>query len=350
MPFLHDAWYVACWAKDLGATPLARTLLDRPVVLYRTAEARAVALEDRCCHRALPLSMGRIEGDGLRCGYHGLLFNAEGICVEIPGQSAIPPGAAVRAYPVVERWAAIWIWTGEPALADPAAIPDAFWLDSPGWTAAPGYLRAEADYRLLVDNLLDLTHVSYLHLDTLSGSQDVEAIVPATTRRRGDRVLVGRMLEDVLVPPLYSRASGITGRVDRWQWITWQAPANVFFDVGCAPTGTGAPDGDRGQGVSMWSTHLITPETETTTHYHFSWARDFRLGDRAVTDALREDAREAFKEDLVALEAQQRAIAASSGAPALDINIDNGALQYRRILDRKIAAEAARPAGGQVRP
>ncbi len=344
MPFLCNAWYVACWAEDLGAAPLARTLLDQKVVLYRTAEGTAVALEDRCCHRALPLSMGRIEGDGLRCGYHGLLFDAKGTCIEVPGQSAIPPGAAVRAYPVIERWAAVWIWMGDPALADPAAVPEVFWLDDPGWTAAPGYLRAEANYRLLVDNLLDLTHVSYLHLGTLSGSGDVEAVVPVTTRRQGDRVLVGRMLEDVLVPPLYSEASGITGQVDRWQWITWQAPANVFFDVGCAPTGTGAPDGDRSQGVSMWSTHLITPETETTTHYHFSWARDFRLGDRAVTDRLHEGARKAFLEDLVVLEAQQRAITISAGAPMIDINIDNGPLQFRGILDRKIAAEAARSA------
>ncbi len=347
MSFLRNAWYVACWAGDFGAAPLARTFLGEPVVLFRATDGTAVALEDRCRHRALPLSMGRVEGDALRCGYHGLLFDRDGRCIEVPGQNAIPPGAAVRAYPTVERWAAVWIWMGDPALADPGAVPDVFWLDDPGWTAAPGYLHVDAGYRLLVDNLLDLTHVSYLHLSTLSGSEDIESVVPATVRREGDRVLVGRMLRDVLVPPLYSKASGITGRVDRWQWIAWQAPANVFFDVGCAPTGAGAPEGDRSRGISMWSTHLITPETETATHYFFSWARDFRLGDQTISDALRAGAREAFMEDLAVLEAQQRAIDASAGAPVIDINIDNGPLQFRRILDRKIAAEQASvaPAG-----
>ena len=339
MTFLRNTWYVACWAEALGGEPLARTFLGVPVVLFRKADGTAVALEDRCCHRALPLSMGRIEGDGLRCGYHGLKFDAQGTCIEVPGQATIPPGAAVRAYPVVERWAAVWIWMGDSSLADPASVPEVFWLDDSGWTPAPGYLRAHADYRLLVDNLLDLSHVSYLHQGTLAGS-DIEAVTPVTTTRQGERILVGRCLEDVLVPPLYSEASGITGRVDRWQWITWEAPANVYFDIGCAPTGTGAPQGDRGQGVSMWSTHLITPETATTTHYHFSWARDFKLGDAAVTESLRNGARKAFMEDLVVLEAQQRSIAASSGAPVVDINIDNGPIQYRRILDETLFREA----------
>lgn len=343
MTFLRNTWYVACWADDLADTPLARTFLDQPVVLYRQADGAAVALEDRCCHRALPLSMGRIEGDRLRCGYHGLLFDMQGTCIEVPGQTTIPPGAAVRAYPVVERWGAVWIWMGDPSLADPASVPDVFWLDDPGWTPAPSYLRAKADYRLLVDNLLDLTHVSYLHLTTLAGS-DIEAVTPVTTTRQGERILVGRCLEDVLVPPIYSDASGITGQVDRWQWITWEAPANVFFDIGCAPTGTGAPQGDRSQGVSMWSTHLITPETATTTHYHFNWARDFKLDDPAITESLRNGARKAFMEDLVVLEVQQRSIAAAAGAPVVDINIDNGPIQYRRILDDKIAAESPREA------
>lgn len=344
MSFLRNTWYVACWAEELGEDTFARTILDEPVVLFRNAGGQVVALEDRCCHRALPLSMGRIEGDGLRCGYHGLLFDDRGQCIEVPGQTAIPPGAQVRAYPVVERWAAIWIWMGDPTLANPERVPDVFWLDDPGWTAAPSYLRVEADYRLLVDNLLDLTHVSYLHLNTLSGSNDVEAVFPVTTRRDGDQVKVGRLLEDVLVPPLYSVASGITGQVDRWQWITWQAPANVFFDVGCAPTGTGAAEDDRSQGVSMWSTHLITPETAASAHYHYSWARDFRLDDPAITESLRSNARKAFLEDLVVLEAQQRTIDASAGAPVVDINIDNGPLQFRRILNSKIAAESLQSA------
>jgi len=344
MTFVRNAWYVACWSADLGAAPLARTILDEPIVLYRAGDGRAAALEDRCCHRALPLSLGRVEGDNLRCGYHGLLFDTDGRCVEVPGQSTVPPGAIVRAFPTVERWGAVWLWPGDAAKADPAAVPNVFWLDDPGWTPAPGYLRVAADYRLLVDNLLDLTHVSYLHRSTLAGD-DVEAVTPVTTRREADRIVVGRWMKNVSPPPLYTKASGITGTVDRWQWITWEPPANVYFDIGCARAGTGAPEGDRSQGVSMWSTHLITPETATSCHYHFSFARDYRLGDPAVTAILREGARSAFLEDLTVLETQQRMLAAHHGAPTVDINIDHAPLQSRRILDALVGREQARLGG-----
>jgi phenylpropionate dioxygenase-like ring-hydroxylating dioxygenase large terminal subunit len=338
MSFLENCWYVASWSDELIREPLARTILDRPVVLYRRADGTPVALEDRCCHRALPLSLGTIEGDDVRCGYHGLKFDPTGVCVEVPGQSTIPPGAKVPSYPVAEKWNAVWIWMGSAEGADVSSIPDVFWLDDPGWTPAPGHLRIEANFQLLIDNLLDLTHVSYLHRSTLAGDA-VEAVTPVTTRRDGDRVTVGRWILDVAAPPLYSKASGITGPVDRWQWITWEAPANVYFDIGCARAGTGAPDGDRGHGVSMWSTHLITPETETSTHYFFSFTRDFKLGDAEVTRILSEGSRTAFNEDLAVLEIQQRAQDVSPNAPRIDIKIDTGPLQARRTLAKLIKDE-----------
>lgn len=338
MAFLRDSWYVAVWAGDLPATPVARTILSEPVVLYRRADGTPAALEDRCCHRSLPLSLGKVEGDNIRCGYHGLVFDSAGACVGIPGQSAIPPGAAVRSYPVAEKWGAIWIWMGAPERADVARIPDTFWLDDPGWTPAPGSLNVKADYRLLIDNLLDLTHVSYLHGTTLAGD-DVEAVTPVATKRTGNGMTVGRWILDVTPPPLYTRASGIEGRVDRWQLITWEPPANVYFDIGCARAGTGAPEGDRSQGVSMWSTHLITPETETSTHYHFSFTRDYDLDNPEVTEILREGARSAFMEDLEVLEIQQRAIDAAGQIPTVDINIDNAPLQARRIVNELIETE-----------
>ncbi len=338
MSFLENCWYVASWASELIREPLTRIILDHPVVLYRAGDGTPVALEDRCCHRALPLSMGTIEGDDLRCGYHGLKFDPKGICIEVPGQSTIPPGAMVQSYPVAEKWGAVWIWMGESERADVASIPDVFWLDDPGWTPTPGHLRVEANFQLLIDNLLDLTHVSYLHRSTLAGD-DVEAVTPVTTRRDGDRLTIGRWILDVAPPPLYSKASGISGPVDRWQWITWEAPANVYFDIGCADAGTGAPEGDRGQGVSMWSTHLITPETETSTHYFFDFTRNFKLDDADVTRILRDGSRTAFNEDLVVLEAQQRAINSSKNAPRIDIKNDNGPLQARRILAKLVEDE-----------
>ena len=139
--FLRNAWYVAAWDTEVGRDPPARTVLDEPVVLFRTIDGRAVALADRCCHRALPLSLGTVIGDELQCGYHGLRFDATGACVAVPGQSTAPPGAMVRSYPVVERHCWVWIWMGEVARADAALIPDWWWMDHPDWAVVAGNER-----------------------------------------------------------------------------------------------------------------------------------------------------------------------------------------------------------------
>lgn len=339
MTYLRNRWYVACWSEKLTADPLARIFLGDSVVLYRGENGAPVALEDRCCHRSAPLSMGKVEGNKIRCGYHGLVFDSSGACVSIPGQSRIPPGAGVRSYPIVEKWGAVWIWPGAPDAADPALVPNIFWLDDPGWMPASGYINIKADYQLLVDNLLDLTHVSYLHRTTLAGD-DVEATTPVRTERKGNSITVERWMTNVSPPPLYTRASGIEGIVDRWQLIQWEAPSNVYFDIGCARAGSGAQQGDRSQGVSMWSTHLITPETETSSHYHFSFVRDYALDEPDVTEILRNGARSAFLEDLEVLEIQQRMISSTENPPTIDINIDNAPIQARRILSDLIGAES----------
>src|ERR1700733_6586862 len=168
MMFLRNCWYAAGWSKDIGAALLPRRLLDEPVVLFRTSDGTVAALEDRCCHRAAPLSRGVLEDGVVQCGYHGLKFDRSGACVEIPGQAHVPSDVRVRSYPVVERWNVAWIWMGDPAKADAAKIPDLAWLDDPAWRITPGYLHLNANYQLLTDNLLDLTHVSYLHKRTLA--------------------------------------------------------------------------------------------------------------------------------------------------------------------------------------
>ncbi len=339
MTFLKNVWYAAAWSSGLGAEPIARTITGEFVVLYRRADGTPVALEDRCCHRALPLSMGRVEGDDIRCGYHGLRYAPSGVCVEVPGQSAIPPGARVPSYPVVERWRTIWIWMGDAGAADPALIPDVFWLDDPAWVPSPGYIHMNADYRLLVDNLLDLTHVTYLHTRTIAGDPS-EGLVPVKTERDGESVHVGRWMLDTPPPPMFADAGGFTGNVDRWQLITWRPPSTVVLDIGSADAGTGAPDGDRSRGISMWSTHLITPETATSCHYHWCYARNYKLDDPSLTKLLYEGGDRTFNEDVAVLEAQQRALLENPSAPVIDINIDNAPLQARRIVEDLIAAEA----------
>src|SRR5579885_2260263 len=230
--FVRNGWYAAIWSFDLADEPVARTFLDEPVVLFRTAAGRAAALADRCCHRAAPLSRGKVAGEALRCGYHGLVFDPEGRCVEVPIQTQIPPGARVRAYPVRERWNVVWIWMGDPARADDTLIPELPWLDSGAWTATPGYIHIAANAQLLVDNLLDFTHVAYLHSRTIAGDPK-EATTPTRTERLETGIRTGRWMIDVNPPPLFAAAGGFNGSVDRWQWATWLPPGTVYIDVGC---------------------------------------------------------------------------------------------------------------------
>lgn len=340
MSFLKNIWYAAAWSADLGTEPMARTILGEPVVLYRRADGTPVALEDRCCHRALPLSMGRIEGDNIVCGYHGLRFAPTGACVEVPGQSAIPPGAAVPSYPIVERWRTLWIWMGEPEAADETTVPELFWLDDPGWVPSPGYIHMNADYRLLVDNLLDLTHVTYIHKHTIAGDPS-EGLVPVKTERDGNAVRVGRWMLDTPPPPMFAAAGGFTGNVDRWQLITWRPPSTVVLDIGSADTGTGAPEGDRSRGISMWSTHLITPETETSTHYF--WSNSYQVVGKAIDPATTElsyqQIFQAFHQDWEVFGLQEENW---DDRPVIDTNQDAGAIAARAMMDHKIAAEHAK--------
>jgi phenylpropionate dioxygenase-like ring-hydroxylating dioxygenase large terminal subunit len=337
--FPKNGWYAAIWSKDLTDTPVARTLLGEPVVLFRGASGRPAAFEDRCCHRAAPLSRGTVAGDHLRCGYHGLTFDADGKCVAVPGQPTVPPDARVRAYPVVEQWNVVWIWMGEAARADAAKIVELPWLADPGWVATPGSIRIEVNAQLLIDNLLDYTHVSYLHGSTIAGDPR-EATTPTKTERLNDGVRVGRWMIDFKPPPLFAKAGGFTGNVDRWQHATWKAPATVYMDVGCAKTGTGAPEGDRSQGISIWSTHLVTPETDESCHYHFCFARNFALDDPEMSRMLFEGSRATFLEDKDMLEAQQRNLQGGALDGLIHINADAAQLQARRMLDELVRAEA----------
>ena len=162
--FLRNCWYVAAWSREVGQEPLGRTLLNEPVVLYRTEDGVPAALEDRCCHRALPLSLGTVEGGNLRCAYHGLLFGRDGVCVEVPGQTRMPPGSAVRSYPLVERAGWIWIWMGDEA-PDDSLLPDWWWMDHPDWKTVPGNngkpLHSRCAHRLIVDINVDAPALAF---------------------------------------------------------------------------------------------------------------------------------------------------------------------------------------------
>jgi phenylpropionate dioxygenase-like ring-hydroxylating dioxygenase large terminal subunit len=202
--FLRDFWYVAAFGHEVTRKPRGRTILGEPIVFFRKENGEPVALEDRCVHRHLPLSMGKLVGDHLQCHYHGLRYDSTGQCVSVPGQNTIPPGARVRAYPVVERYKWLWAFMGDPSRADPAAIPDFHWLDDKAWGAKGSYLHVKANWQLIVDNLLDLTHLAFVHESTIGNAALVENAAVKVTRT-ADSVVVTRWIIDAPAPRPSSR-------------------------------------------------------------------------------------------------------------------------------------------------
>ncbi len=338
--YLRNRWYVAAWAHEIDAGPIGRTIMDEPIVFFRGAGGTVAALEDSCAHRYMPLSQGKVLDGSIQCPYHGLIYDASGACVGIPGQLRVPPGAAVRAYPVAERWRYLWVWMGDPAAADEDLIPNYYWNDDPHWVAVGDYFYVRGSYRLLIDNLLDLSHVAFVHATTLG--TDGVANFPVKVRRGENTIHVDRWILGEPAPPMFKLVGNFDGAVDRWQLIQYQEPSHFMIDVGCAVAGTGATEGDRSQGITMFSNHTLTPETEKSTHYFWHHARNFRLDEPALTERLASATKTAFGEDVEIIEAQQnRMDRAPADKTIIDINADAGVLQARRLLDALIEAERA---------
>ena len=345
--FLRNFWYVAAWPSEIGEKPLARTICGEEIAFYRTADGKVVALEDRCCHRNLPLTMGKVEGNNLRCGYHGLLFDTSGQCVEVPGQSQIPPGARVKSYPLVEKWKLLWIWMGDPAKADEKTIPDWFYMDHPDWVAAHGNdekpLPMACNWELNNDNLLDLSHVIYVHSSTLGGAQLDR--FPVHTERRADSVRMARWAPNVPTPPLFAKYLGAHPNVDRWQISDIFAPAHCIVDVGFAPAGRYGLNDDRSKAMGFRPLITATPVTETTSLMFYAQCRNFDIGNEQLTRTMIGDFRGVFFEDIAVMEAQQRVNSAHGEANKIDINADAPHIAMRQLIRRLAAVEA----GGNVR-
>ena len=361
--FLKNYWYCAAWAEEIGATPLARTILGEPIVFYRTGDGAPVAFEDRCCHRSAPLSLGRVDGDNLQCGYHGMVYGPDGKCVAVPGQKTIPPEARVRTYPVVDRWKFSWIWMGDPELTDEARIPQVRYNTDPDWAFVGGYLNFNCNYQLLVDNLLDLTHETFLHAKTI-GNEHVANTPLAKVKRNSKDALNGsplapivgqdhsvtatRWMIDIDPPPLYAATGGFAERkekVDRWQLLHFEPPSHVWLDAGVATAGTGAPEGDRSHGITHILYDGITPETERSTHYFWSFPRNYKIDDGDISEFLDKGVYNTFLEDQEMLERQQVLLEAAPGAPRIDLNVDAPSIQARKVVTRLLAAEAKRLKG-----
>lgn len=336
----HNAWYVAAFASEVEQKMLPRKLLGTAVVLYRRSDDVVAALEDRCAHRRLPLSFGFIEHDQVVCGYHGLAFNSEGRCTRVPGQENIPPAACVRAFPVVERHRLIWIWMGDPTLADADLIPDLWRLNDPEWIPSEGYHHLNADYRLLNDNLLDLSHVAFVHGRTIGNSAVAES--PIQVNQKDQVVSVHRDVVGAMAPPFYTYLGQYSKPIHRWHTVNYHAPSICVIEVGCKPL-----EGDDGVGeIRGCVMHLATPETEDTTHYFWAFIRNFRQTDEFLTTYIRNAVGATHGEDKVVIELQQSVLDANERANPVNVAIavDGGPIRGRRVLESMIKSETAQSA------
>lgn len=336
--FIKNAWYVAATAPECTEKPLARTLLNEKVVLFRLSDGTAVALEDRCCHRLAPLSLGDVEEGGIRCRYHGMKFDAQGDCVEIPGQDVIPPGMCVRRFPLVEQHGFLWIWMGDPALANRDEIVDVHWNNAPDWPTASGYIHYKANYQLIADNLLDFSHLTFVHRTTLGNSEFPNARPEITSFDRG--IKLNRVIRNCQPSPLHAMAGKFTGPVDFWNRQIWWLPSVFENWAGSVPAGDDDAPHERPGGLHLRHFSLLTPETAQTTHYFWIQPCQFPHDDLGIIEKVGVGMSTAFAEDRWVIEAQQEVMNSAPEVKPKAVRSDAALGRVRAMIDRLIDQES----------
>jgi phenylpropionate dioxygenase-like ring-hydroxylating dioxygenase large terminal subunit len=347
--FIKNCWYAAAWSSEIANEIHATSIIGEPLLLYRLPDGGVTVMEDRCCHRFAPLSKGRLEdGGNLRCMYHGMLFNAQGGCIDIPCQDKIPETAKVRTFPAVERGGWVWVWMGDVGKADPALIPPVVGLDSSEYILKTGSLDYDVDYELINDNLTDLSHLAYVHANSF-GAKEAWARIPPVVRRipRGIRVTrwigPGNSLEKL--------ASGDQGLADfvptdqaSWTGYDYLAPGilllyNASYNIADMPADGVSPPAEGAVPTSSnFSNHVITPLSEKRSRYTFSFGPHASFGNEQMAMGMVEVAKRAFEEDRVMLEAQQKSM--DLGTPReVVISADVGPIQMRSVIRQLIKDE-----------
>jgi phenylpropionate dioxygenase-like ring-hydroxylating dioxygenase large terminal subunit len=342
MKYLRNCWYVAAWSTEVAqGKPYKMSILNEPLVIWRGASGQLNALEDRCVHRMAPLSMGRCEGDDLRCMYHGLLYGADGRVKEIPGQAKVPPQACVRRYAVIDKHSWIWVWMGDAATADPKLIPEAVGLEDPNWILGHGHLDYQAEARLINDNLLDFSHLSFVHAKSFQPGEDFAQQQP--TIERLDRGLRFSRW----VPGAMRRLSNTPDqRFDNWQSYDFVLPGVLLMWSGSFSEGAAAenqmrkPDYEKAVGNVAFTSQAVTPMTAKTSRYFFSWGPHCRHGDEKMRDAMMGLAAMAFGEDKAIIEAQQLVIDATAEPRIMPTAHDRGVTLFNQMIERMLQQEA----------
>lgn len=334
--FPRNQWYVAAHSDEVVRHQLSRWLLDEPVCLFRKSDGTPVALVDRCIHRQMPLSKGRLrDDDALECGYHGIVYNTDGQATRIPSQTNVPPACRVHRFPTHEKSSLVWIWMGDPQLADPAKIPDHHWLTDPAWATVRGTHEMKARAQLLNENLLDLTHLEFLHADSIGAAKIAET--PIATEFDGDIVRVSRPMYAIDCPPFFTKTMGLTGPIGRGQVAEFFPPAFHITHVSAKPAG----DPDDSRKCEQKAIHCVTPARGNTTHYFWCHARNYKIHDPEIQELMQHGLHAVFKQDVDASEAIEEIISNYEPDHPIELNlrVDKAPLQARRLINQMVAAE-----------
>jgi vanillate O-demethylase monooxygenase subunit len=336
--YLRNAWYVAASETDIGEGLYPTMLLGEPVVLYRKSDGQLVALEDACPHRKLPLSMGRLDGDQVECGYHGLTFDGSGTCTRAPTSGRIPSRARVHSYPVHVRYGLVWLWMGEPAMADPTRLCEVPEWGDPQWGLNRGAsMTIACNYLYMTDNLLDPSHVAWVHQSSFGNAACASEPVTATETSNG--VIVSRWMRNVEVAPFYKQFVAFDGPCDRLQHYEVQYPCQAIIKALFTPAGTGNDDGPLHEHVFLMNSYnFMTPVDENTTRYYWFQVRNFEPDDEDISRRFDQDVQHAFAEDQVVLAAVHKGMS-RPGAEPINLPSDAGPVKFRRELARRIALE-----------
>lgn len=337
--FIRNAWYVAGWSDEFTAELTPLTILGDRIVFYRTPSGTPAALEDACPHRRLPLSMGRLQGDAVECGYHGLTFNPQGQCVKAPTQpGTIPVRAKVRSYPVEDRYGLLWIWMGDAGEASTDDILRIDNFENPSWGQTPGgHIDIDCNYLYIADNLLDPYHVAWVHQSSFAGAGTDTGAPETEVLPNG--VLVSKWVLDQPPPPYYQSLLPFSGHCDRLQHYECVLPSTAINKSVYTPAGEGGPDYAVGEMTYInISYNFMTPVDENQTRYFWFQHRNTDPNNREVSQQMFDGAKMAFNEDKEVLVAVHRGIAENPDTIAL--HLDGGANRFRLLVEQQIRQES----------
>lgn len=347
-PFLFNEWYVAGFADEIQHALLPRTLLGKRIVLFRTESGTAVALADRCAHRAFPLSRGTLEGDTLVCGYHGFRYDKEGNWIDVPSASKCPKGVGVAQYRLVERGPLVWIWMGDAASADESRLPEQAWLGESGWACSRGYFDLQSNYVSMHENLLDLTHLSFLHANTI-GTPDY-AKAPFKVEIRDGYFALDRAVVPTTLPPVWAIPTGLDGCATAARIVKseFKSPAFHQVNVSFYDSALEAPQRKESR---IKTAHLLTPQTHSSSHYFIVHGRDFGQDDDEITHFMHDNLFAAFNEDVEGLAALEQVWEDTGDEDMVEISVaaDGPSVAMRRYLKARADAEQAAPAAIPIR-